>query len=135
MKIISWQKLSLQEQEQALARPLAQDDSAIRLKVAEIVRAVKERGDEALAEFSARFDGCVPDSWRVPASELAAAAAGIDAGLRSAIERATSNLHRFHESQRPESRRLETMPGVTCELHWRPIGAVGLYVPGGTAPL
>ena len=135
MKIINWQNLSFHEQEQALARPAAQDDAAVRLKVAEIVRTVKARGDEALAEFSARFDGCVPASWRVPAPELAAAAAGIEAGLRSAIERAVANLGRFHESQRPEVRRLETMPGVTCELHWRPISAVGLYVPGGTAPL
>lgn len=133
MKTIVWKKASAEERKQALARPACKDDDAVVERVATIVCAIKERGDDALREFSVQFDKVTLKDIHVPLQTITAAV--IDVKLRAAIEQAKANIEKFHDAQRPHGTKVETMPGVVCELHWRAIDTIGLYIPGGTAPL
>ncbi len=97
---------------------------------------MRARGDSALLEFTRRFDGVALQSTiEVTTAEFAAAETALDAEQRQAIDRAIANVRRFHEAQLGAPLRVETAPGVVCERQFRPIDAVGLYVPAGVAPL
>ena len=100
-----------------------------------IIEDVRERGDAALRELSLRFDHYAPESIPVPQEERAAAAAELAPELREAIRCAHGNIQRFHAAQSFSGVRVETAPGVVCEQRAVPIRRVGLYVPGGSAPL
>ena len=108
-------------------------------KLEETVRAVMERvrteGDAALCDFTARFDGVNLDDFAVPAATLAAAAERVPEELQAAIRTAKRNIETFHRSQQSQVEEIETMPGVRCWRESRGIERVGLYIPGGTAPL
>ena len=135
MRILSWSSLSVDERRQALRRPVQQDEAAIHERVREIVSDVRARGDSALLEFTRRFDGVALSSIEVSTPEFAAAETALDTEQRQAIDRAIANVRRFHEAQLGAPLRVETTPGVVCERQFRPIDAVGLYVPAGVAPL
>ena len=135
MRILSWSSLSVDERRQALRRPVQQDEAAIHERVREIVSDVRARGDLALLEFTRRFDGVALSSIEVSTPEFAAAETALDTEQRQAIDRAIANVRRFHEAQLGAPLRVETTPGVVCERQFRPIDAVGLYVPAGVAPL
>src|SRR6185369_5788000 len=135
MRILSWSSLSVDERRQALRRPVQQDEAAIHERVREIVSDVRARGDLALLEFTRRFDGVALSSIEVSTAEFAAAETALDTEQRQAIDRAIANVRRFHEPQLGAPLRVETTPGVVCERQFRPIDAVGLYVPAGVAPL
>jgi histidinol dehydrogenase len=135
MRILSWSSLSMDERRQALRRPVQQDEAAIHERVREIVSDVRARGDSALLEFTRRFDGVALSSIEVSTAEFAAAETALDTEQRQAIDRAIANVRRFHEAQLGAPLRVETTPGVVCERQFRPIDAVGLYVPAGVAPL
>jgi histidinol dehydrogenase len=135
LPILNWSSLSAEERRQALRRPVQQDTAELHERVREIVRAVRERGDTALLEFTRRFDGVALQSVEVSAAEFAAAETAMNAEQRQAIDRAIANVRRFHEAQLGAPLRVETEPGVVCERQFRPIEAVGLYVPAGVAPL
>ncbi|HTT84218.1 MAG TPA: histidinol dehydrogenase [Rhizomicrobium sp.] len=135
MRTIVWNDVSEAQRRQALARPARGDSTDLRDSVAAILHEVRERGDDAVRKFARQFDGAENAEFRVPLSDIAMACERIDARLRAAMECAIANLTTFHEAQWPRDVRVETMPGVRCELHWRPIGRAGFYVPGGTAPL
>jgi histidinol dehydrogenase len=135
MRILSWSSLSVDERRQALRRPVQQDEAAIHERVREIVSDVRARGDLALLEFTRRFDGVALSSIEVSTAEFAAAETALDTEQRQAIDRAIANVRRFHEAQLGAPLRVETTPGVVCERQFRPIDAVGLYVPAGVAPL
>jgi histidinol dehydrogenase len=135
MKIFVWHNLSAAEKKIALARPRFKDDAALMRDVSVIVEAVKTRGDAALREFAAKFDGGVPEDLRVSPEEIAAASGAIAPQLRSAMTQAKANIEAFHKAEKPHAVNVETMPGVICELQWRAIDTVGIYIPGGTAPL
>ena len=126
MQIIDWQNADETERRQALARPARHDDAAVVEGVAAILEAVKLRGDAAVREFARRFDGSDRSCWRISPSEIAEAAANADNRLCAALDLAISNITTFHEAQQPKNARVETMPGVVCELHWRPIDTVGV---------
>lgn len=98
-----------------------------------IFAAVREKGDSALRTFTAQWDGVELDSLRLPPSALESIS--IPSELAAAIETAYHNLYRFHAEQRPREIIVETQPGVLCGLRYVPLARVGLYVPGGTAPL
>lgn len=119
---------------QLLKRPVfAKED--IEPRVQAILDAVKHKGDEALREFARRFDGVEVDSFEIGQDQIAAAESQLDAALKDAIGQAYQNIRRFHESQRQPVEKIETTPGVTC---WRKsvgIEKVGIYIPGGSAPL
>ena len=135
IRILNWSSLSAEERRDALRRPAQQDAATLHEQVREIVRDVRARGDAALLEFTRRFDGVVLDSIEVGPAEFAAAETALNAEQRQAIDRAIANVRRFHEAQVGTPLRVETAPGVVCERHFRPIDAVGLYVPAGVAPL
>ena len=118
-----------------LTRRPAFDVTALFERVQPIIDAVRERGDAALRELSERFDHVVPASITVPAEECEQAASELSAELCAAIRQAYDNIVRFHAAQRFEPVRVETAPGVLCEQRAVPIRRVGLYVPGGSAPL
>ena len=134
-RILNWSSLSAEERRQALRRPVQQDAAATHERVREIISAVRARGDSALLEFTRRFDGVALAAIEVGTAEFAAAETALDAEQRRAIDRAIANVRRFHEAQVGPALRVETEAGVVCERQFRPIDAVGLYVPAGVAPL
>ena len=100
-----------------------------------IVGAVRRDGDTALRRFTKKFDGVTLRSLRVTEAEFAAAEMALGRADKAALRTAYLNIHTFHAAQRPHDLRIETSPGIVCEKTTRPIGRVGLYVPGGSAPL
>lgn len=135
ISILNWSSLAADERRQALRRPAQQDGATLQEQVREIVSDVRARGDAALLEFTRRFDGVALDAIEVGTAEFAAAETALDAEQRQAVDRAIANVRRFHEPQLGPPLRVETAPGVVCERQFRPIDAVGLYVPAGVAPL
>ena len=103
--------------------------------VSEILETVKQEGDEALKNYSLQFDGFTPDSLLVNPNEILAATISIDKDLKKAILIAKKNIEKFHRSQKEKVKEIETMPGVLCWRKSVPVENVGLYIPGGTAPL
>ena len=105
--------------------------------VSGILSDIREYGDAKVLEYVKRLDGFDTDTagLRVPAEEIEAAAEKLDDGLKEAVRTAAGNIRRFHEAQKTEDVTVETMPGVICRQKNIPIDRVGLYIPGGTAPL
>lgn len=117
-----------------LARP-AFDTRSLEGTVTNILKEVKENGDEAVRRFSLLFDKVYPDSLEVSGREIEESADLLDDGLKTAIGQAKSHIETFHRSQVQAVEFVETMPGVNCWRKTVAIERVGLYIPGGTAPL
>lgn len=111
------------------------DVSALNATVTEVLNDVRENGDGAVRRYEEKFDHAKLDSLAVSDEEIAQAATVTDPQLREAMELAHKNIYKFHSSQIFHSGRTETAPGVTCWQKSIPIEKVGLYIPGGTAPL
>ncbi|MFD2518798.1 histidinol dehydrogenase [Salinimicrobium flavum] len=103
--------------------------------VEQIFREVKADGDTAVQKYSQLFDGTTSGTFEVTVEEIEKAAAEVPEELKAAIDLAKQNISRFHAAQRTEKVVVETVPGVQCWQEKRPIQKVGLYIPGGTAPL
>jgi histidinol dehydrogenase len=103
--------------------------------IARILARVKAGGDAAVRAYSRRFDTTAAHKLRVPAADIAAAVRATPEPLRAALRRARANIATFHKAGLPRPVVVDTMPGVSCTLQWRPLETVGLYIPGGTAPL
>jgi histidinol dehydrogenase len=119
---------------QLLERPYV-DNTSVLNTVREILNSVKKDGDAALKDLTKKFDGALLSELAVSEGEIADAEDKISDELKAAIRQARDNISRFHQEQVKEESRIETMPGVEC---WRKsvgIDKVGLYIPGGTAPL
>lgn len=117
-----------------LQRPVL-DNRQLEATVSAILSDVKQYGDEALRRYTLQFDKVPLTDIRVSSTEFAAATAALDESLKAAIRQAAANIEAFHRAQLEPVTMVETMPGVQC---WRkPVGIekVGLYIPGGTAPL
>ena len=117
-----------------LRRPALNTDM-LRETVKEVLDRVKIEGDKAVMEYEERFDKVKLDSLRVTEAEIAEAEKGVPIELKAAIMLAQKNIHTFHRSQRFEGKKVQTVPGVTCWQKAVAIEKVGLYIPGGTAPL
>ncbi len=118
-----------------LARPSDSEAAALREKVATLLESVRLDGDVAVRQLSLQFDGFLPEQLELLPAELDAAEDLVSLELQTAIRQAYANLRAFHEIQREELPPVETMPGVLCWRKSLPIERVGLYIPGGTAPL
>ena len=103
--------------------------------VMEVFNEVKRNGDEALKHYTQKFDGVSLDSFLVTDNEIAEAGKKISPELKQAIALAKMNIETFHAAQKTARVEVETMPGVQCWQEKRPIQKIGLYIPGGTAPL
>ena len=125
---------SRSEWENLCKRPGSQS-SQVRTTVSEILEAVRTRGDEALSEFSLRFDKAIPPSLRVTPQKRDLIAQKVDGTLVKALQQAISNISAFHRSQIVQEGNVETCEGVTCFRRTVPIERVGIYIPAGTAPL
>lgn len=135
LSILDWSGLDAAGRAAALARPRLAARGDVENLAASIVREVRQDGDAALLRFAARYDKVKLDDLRVAKTEFDAAADLLTPVQRAAIERAIDNVERFHAAQLPQPISMEVMPGVRCERVLRPIPAVGLYVPAGSAPL
>ena len=103
--------------------------------VASIIAAVRERGDEALCEFTERFDHMTiePARLRIDADEIDAAVQAVAPELHTALDLAASRIERFHRAQLPQDLRIDDEAGLTLGMRWSPLDAAGIYVPGGKA--
>jgi histidinol dehydrogenase len=135
MKRLNWSDLDDDARRDALTRPLQSRAETLRDGVARIIADVRKRGDEALFELTARYDGCSLDALAVQPEEFIAAEAALDADLKAAIREAAERIDTFHRAAAPQPVGIDTAPGVRVERMLRPIRRVGLYVPAGTAPL
>jgi histidinol dehydrogenase len=111
------------------------DVTELNQTVANVLADVKTRGDEAVKGYELKFDHIDLDSLNVTEQEMKEAEAKVSQQLRDAITLAHENIKKFHESQRFQGKKVETQPGVVCWQKSVPIEKVGLYIPGGTAPL
>lgn len=117
-----------------LQRPTI-DNTSLQQKVIEVMEEVKQSGDAAIKQFTLQFDGVELENFVVSANEISESLALISDELKQAIQQAAANVQLFHKKQVATVEVIETMPGVKC---WRKsigIEKVGLYIPGGTAPL
>lgn len=103
--------------------------------IAEIFEAVEQNGDKALIKFNKKFDKAVTSQITVTESEIETAIRQMSEDLKKAISQAKDNISKFHASQKEKKEVIETMKGVTCWRESRAIEKVGIYIPGGTAPL
>jgi|GEM_PF-156815 len=122
-------------QQSLLERPLKQR-SEVDHAVKDIIQLVVENGDDALIAFAEQFDNAVLTNLKVSSEELKQASQQVDEDLKSAIQTAYENIYKFHKSCFTKDYPVvETMPGITCWRKSLPIQKVGLYIPGGSAPL
>ena len=120
--------------ESLCTRPTA-DNSVVTARVKAILARVKEKGDQALRELSQEIEGRPLEAIEVPEEVILQADAKVSPEVKEAIRKAEANIRAFHQAQQPREIRVETAPGVTCIQRPVPIGRVGLYIPGGSAPL
>ncbi len=133
--VIDWNRCDATQQRELLTRPAISASDSISRTVSEILDNVKSRGDTALRNYSAKFDKTEVQNLKVSAEEISAAAARLGNDVKQAMAVAVANIDTFHKAQLLPGVDVETMPGVRCQQVTRPIEAVGLYIPGGSAPL
>lgn len=119
---------------QLIKRP-TQSIENIELTVEEIFKDVQRNGNLAIQKYTALFDGCDAEITMVSDEEMNFASKNVSDELKSAIQMAKQNIETFHKAQKTNKVQVETMPGVLCWQEKRPIEKIGLYIPGGTAPL
>lgn len=122
----AWKKL--------LLRP-SLNNSSLEASVSNILKEVKHNGDEAVRRFALMFDKVTITNFKVTEQEINEACQMVDEELKQAIQQAKANIEKFHQAQLKVEEPLETMPGIKCWRKSLPIEIVGLYIPGGSAPL
>lgn len=135
MKISYWQQCSDKQQQALLMRPAIAASDTISQAVTAILEQVKQDGDKALIALSNKFDKVQIKQIKLTEAEIKAATARVNQELKQAMQLAVSNIKKFHQAQVKPVINVETMPGINCQLVTRPINSVGLYIPGGSAPL
>lgn len=133
--LVNWGECSVEQRAALLMRPAIAAEDSIAQTVRDILDNVKNHGDRALREYSAKFDKTDVAALRVSAEQIAAAAASLSDEVKQAMAVAVRNVETFHNAQKLPPVDIETQPGVRCQQVTRPIDSVGLYIPGGSAPL
>jgi histidinol dehydrogenase len=134
LRITDWSSLDPADKTALLERP-AQSVPGLTAAVAKIIAEVRTGGDEALAGLTARLDGVTPSSLEINQAELSKARQTIKAELAEALDEASSRIRAFHAADLPGERTVETAAGLRCTVTYRPLRTVGIYIPGGSAPL
>ena len=132
MKIIKNPK---QSDWRTLTERPTQSFDAIQGTVKQVFNAIANEGDTAIQRYTEQFDGVQLSNLQVTNQEIEAGVAKVSEALKNAIIRAKENIYTFHQAQKTAVVRVETTNGVQCWQEKRPIDSVGLYIPGGTAPL
>ena len=132
MKVIKYPKI--QNWETLTKRPVISSEKLDSI-VSDILINVKQNKDKALLEYSNKFDGVKLSSIAITDEDISTAILKVSENLKKAISLAKTNITKFHSAQRETSEVIETTPGVKCWRKSLPIEKVGLYIPGGTAPL
>lgn len=135
MRKIDWSTLSTKERKIVLRRPAMETAESAEELVRGILKDIRQGGESALIRYTHKFDGYFPDPFLIPSAAVTQAGRSLDPELRDAIHQAYENLSRFHAVQGYRGYELSPFPGFECGRMVRPIPSVGLYVPGGTAPL
>lgn len=135
MQILEYRNLSQDEKEKALLRPAIDAKEEIIKRSKDIINDVKARGDEALIEQALKFDKVNINSLKISKKDIEEASNRLSKDLKNSIKIAYKNIYSFHKAQVFKPIKVQTMKGVCCELVSRPIDSVGLYIPGGLAPL
>lgn len=117
-----------------LTRPVF-DSSNLFASVSQVLEDVRANGDKAVKKYTQQFDGVDMDAIEVTKTEIESAEKSVAPLLKQAIEMAKRNIWKFHSEQQPELKEIQTSPGVYCWQKAIAIEKVGLYIPGGTAPL
>ncbi len=133
MKII--ESPSRSEWDSLTARNIPADDPQVTAAVEQIVAGVRNGGDDALRDYASRFDGAELSSLEISDEEMAEGISRVSPEVARAIEAAARNIETFHHAQLPRPIEVETTPGVRCLQRAVPLQRVGLYIPGGRAPL
>lgn len=128
MEVLVLESLSDADRRELLRRTMP-DDAEVRARVAAILGAVREHGDDALREFSERYDGVRLAGFRIPPEEMRRALSEISPEQRAALETARSQIEAFHRLQGTQGYRVEPLPGLTLGQRLRPFRRVGIYVP------
>lgn len=134
MKTYNYKNLNQQELQNLCQRPAIDFESTFAI-VKDVLNDVKENGDEAVKNHTEKFDGVKLDELVVTEEEIKTACEEVEDEVKESLKIAKENIQKFHEAQKRERKTVETMPGVKCFRESRPIEKVGIYVPGGTAPL
>lgn len=134
MKRYKLAELSSNELQKVLQRPLFDLDE-LESRVKPVLEAIKANGDKSLKEFTSTFDGVEINDFEVSETEFRLAETLVSEDLKAAIRLAKLNIEKFHKEQSDFPKKIETTKGVTCWRESRAISKVGLYIPGGTAPL
>ena len=119
----------------ALLKRPTQSIDAIEILVNKVFADIQQRGDKAILDYTKKFDTVELDTFFVSKKALETAVKNVSPQLKQAIQQAKSNIEKFHNAQKNKNVYVETMPGVSCWQEKRPIEKIGLYIPGGTAPL
>jgi len=135
LNIINWQSLSADEQGKILKRPKISIKNDLSLKVKSIIGQVRETGDKACINLTNLFDKVNLDKLEVSNDELDEAKNKVDETTLQAIKKVMNRLYAFHLPQKLRDYQVEITPGIRCESLARPLQRIGLYIPGGTAPL
>lgn len=135
IKTLYWKDLTNLQRETALMRPASSQSAEIQQQTQTIIEKVKQQGDSAIKELSLQFDQCRLDQLSITPEELNHAWKLVDDRSQAAMQLAIANLTQYHQAQSPQIMKITPCQGVTLERHFRPIKRVGLYVPGGSAPL
>ncbi|WP_140917939.1 histidinol dehydrogenase [Limnobaculum xujianqingii] len=135
MQLTYWEQCNKQQRQELLSRPAVNASDRISTAVSEIIEQVKAGGDRALTLLNAKFDKIQTTSLRISEQEINAASERLGDEIKQAMAIAARNIETFHKAQVLPTVDIETQPGVRCQQVTRPIKSVGLYIPGGTAPL
>ena len=128
-------KYPTQEEWGPLTERAVSNQLAVIDKIRPVLEEVKQNKDQALKKFTERFDGVTISKTAVSEEEIKNGCLKVNSQLKDAINTARLNIQKFHESQKPQTHKVETAPGVVCWQKSVPIEKVGLYIPGGSAPL
>ncbi|QYN42140.1 histidinol dehydrogenase [Gilliamella sp. ESL0443] len=135
MKLSYWQNCSKEQQAELLTRPAIAASDSISQVVKDILTQVKQNGDLALNALSNKYDKTQTNQIKLTEDEIKTATSRVKSDLKQAMQLAVSNIEKFHQAQVRQTITVETMPGIQCQSVTRPIDSVGLYIPGGSAPL
>ncbi|MEG3767263.1 histidinol dehydrogenase [Alteromonas sp. 14N.309.X.WAT.G.H12] len=133
--MITWSSLSEREKAEALARPVMKNSDKLRTTVADMLDAIRNTGDKAVLDYTRQFDCASLQGLSLSVAQRDSLAARVSDTVKAAINTAFDNVKQFHEAQQPNDITLTTTPGVVCEQRFTALDAVGLYIPGGSAPL